>query len=187
MADPYTDPGTGVLVNRFGLTRQTDLDRAERDLTSLALLRLRDRPAPGGYDLAHLQRVHRSVFADIYPWAGQIRTVAIAKSSVFCLPQFIEPSAAAVFGSLHEEQNLRGLRRPAFLDRLAHHLAEVNALHPFREGNGRTQRAFFDQLAGAAGYRLNWRRLDAQRNIDASATAMNGDEAPLRQLLDELL
>lgn len=187
MADPYSDPETGVLVNSLGLTAQGELERVERDLTSFALLRMRDRPLPGGYDLGHLRGFHRAIFADIYPWAGEIRTVAIAKGNLFCLPQFIEPSATAIFGSLHGERNLRGLSRNTFLDRLAHYLGEVNALHPFREGNGRTQRAFFEQLARDAGYSLNWRRMDAQRNIDASVAAMNGDETPLRDMLDELV
>jgi cell filamentation protein len=187
MADPYCDPESGVLVNRFGLVTQAELERVERDLTSFALLRLRDRSLPGDYDLTHLQGFHRAIFGDIYPWAGQIRKVAISKGNLFCLPQFIEPSAAAIFGSLHGERNLRGLVRSTFLDRLAHYLGEVNALHPFREGNGRAQRAFFDQLARDAGYSLDWRRLDAQRNIDASIAAMNGNEAPLRTLLDELV
>jgi cell filamentation protein len=187
MADPYSDPGTGVLVNRLGLTAQPELERVERDLTSFALLRLRDRPLPGGYDLTHLQGFHRSIFADIYPWAGKIRTVAISKGSLFCLPQFIEPSAAAIFGSLNGERNLHGLGRSAFLDRLAHYLGEVNALHPFREGNGRAQRAFFEQLARDAGYSLDWRRLDAQRNTDASIAAMNRNGTLLRDMLDELV
>jgi cell filamentation protein len=98
VADPYTDPESGVLVNRLGLATRPELERVERDLTSFALLRLRDRPLPGGYDLTHLQGFHRAIFADIYPWAGEIRTVAISKGNLFCLPQFIEPSAAVIFG-----------------------------------------------------------------------------------------
>jgi cell filamentation protein len=155
-------------------------------VTSFALLRLRDRSLPGGYDLAHLQEFHRAIFADIYPWAGEVRTVAISKGNLFCLPQFIEPSAAVIFEALRGERNLRGPDRSTFLDRLAHYLGEVNALHPFREGNGRAQRAFFGQLARDAGYSLGWRRLEAQRNIDASIAAMNGNETPLRDMLDDL-
>lgn len=187
MTDPYSDPETGVLVNRLGLTAQPELERAERDLTSFALLRLRDRLLPGGYNLAHLQGFHQAIFADIYPWAGEIRTVAISKGNLFCLPQFIESSAAVIFEELNGERNLRGLGRSAFLGRLAHYLGEVNALHPFREGNGRAQRAFFEQLARDAGYSLDWRRLDAQRNVDVSIAAMNGDETPLRNMLDALV
>lgn len=74
MADPYSDPASGVLVNKLGLATQAELERVERDVTSFALLRLRDRPLPGGYDLAHLQGFHRAIFADIYPpgtaWTG---------------------------------------------------------------------------------------------------------------------
>lgn len=187
MSDPYCDPETGLLVNRLGITTQSELERVERDLTSFALLRIRDRPLPGQYDLAHLQDFHQAIFADLYPWAGEIRTVAISKGNLFCLPQFIEPSAKAIFGALRDERKLRGLSRHLFLDRLAHYLGEVNALHPFREGNGRAQRAFFAQLARDAGYHLDWRHLNAQRNTDASIAAMHGDEAPLRDMLSELI
>ena len=68
--------------------------------------------------------------------AGQIRTVAIAKGAMFCLPQYIESSAAIIFRELHDEDCLRGLRHDMFVERLAYYLGEVNALHPFREGNG---------------------------------------------------
>jgi cell filamentation protein len=184
--DPYSDPVSGVLINKLGLTTQADLDRAERDLTSLALLHLRARPVPGRYDLTHLRAVHKAIFGDIYAWAGEIRTVAIAKGIPFCLPHFIEPSAEAIFRSLHNENFLRGMTRDSFLDRLTYFFGEVNAIHPFREGNGRTQRAFFEQLANDAGFSLNWRRLDARRNTEASVAIMHGDDKPMRSMLDEL-
>jgi cell filamentation protein len=97
----------------------------------------RDSPVPPSYDLSHLCAIHHRVFGDIYDWAGQLRTVAIAKGSWFCLPQYIESSAAEVFRALHGENLLRGLPRNAFVERLTYYLGEVNAVHPFREGNGR--------------------------------------------------
>jgi cell filamentation protein len=66
---------------------------------------------------------------------------------------------------------LRSLERDAFIDRLTYYLGEVNAIHPFREGNGRTQRAFFEQLAYDAGFTLAWQHLDAARNIATLAAA----------------
>jgi cell filamentation protein len=69
----------------------------------------------------------------------------------------------------------------------AHYFAEINSAHPFREGNGRTQRAFVSQLAAAAGYRIEWARLEAQRNVDASRAAHRGDNQPLRAIFDELI
>jgi cell filamentation protein len=82
---------------------------------------------------------------------------------------------------------LRSLERDAFIDRLTYYLGEVNAIHPFREGNGRTQRAFFEQLACDAGFTLAWQHLDAARNIATSAAIMSGDPTPMRKMLDELV
>lgn len=113
--------------------------------------------------------------------------MAIAKDATFCLPQYIESSAAVIFNELRGEGFMRGLNRDAFTGRFAYYLGEVNALHPFREGNGRAQRAFFGQLAHAAGYALTWQHLDPARNIEASAASLRGDSEPLRKMLDALL
>ena len=185
--DPYTDPVTGVLRNRLGLRTAGELQTAEREITHAALVFLRESPVPPGYDLRHLCAIHRRIFGDIYDWAGQLRAVAIAKGSWFCLPQYIESSAAEIFRALHGESLLRGLPRDVFAGRLAYYLGEVNAVHPFREGNGRAQRAFFEQLASDAGFILDWQHLDADRNVAASAAIMHGDPAPMRKMLDELL
>jgi cell filamentation protein len=91
-----------------------------------------------------------------------------------------------VFSALAKEQHLRGLPRTRFVDRLTHYLAEVNAIHPFREGNGRTQRAFFDQLSRDAGWPIDWSSLNRDRNTAASIASLRGDNRPLRALLDEL-
>jgi cell filamentation protein len=185
--DPYSDPATGVLYNKLGLETAAALEAAEREITHAALILLHDSPASATYDLRHLCEIHARIFADIYEWAGQVRTVSIAKGATFCLPQHIGPSAAGIFRNLHGEDILRGLRRDHFVERLTFYLGEVNALHPFREGNGRTQRAFFGQLAHDAGYAIAWRHLDATRNTMASAAIMTGDPEPMRTLLDELV
>lgn len=184
--DPYTDSATGILRNKLGLTTPAGLADAEREITHAALVLLKEAPARGSYGLPHLCDIHRRIFGDIYDWAGQVRTVAISKGSPFCLPQFIESSAAEIFGQLRDERFLRGLTRDGFLGRLTYYLGEINAIHPFREGNGRAQRAFFEQLADDAGYALNWQRLDADRNVAASAAVMRGDSGPMRAMLDEL-
>ena len=185
--DPYADPVTGVLRNELGLSTPAALEAAEREITHAALILLKESPVSPRYDLGHLCAVHHRIFADIYDWAGQLRTVAIAKGSSFCLPQYIESSAAEIFRALHGESLLRGLPRDTFTERLTYYLGEVNAVHPFREGNGRAQRAFFEQLASNAGYILDWQHLDADRNVAASAAIMRGDPAPMRKMLDELV
>jgi|SRR5581483_3666498 len=186
-ADPYTDPSTGVLRNTLGITDDAALARAEADLSLAAIADLGTRILPGDYDLTHLQAFHREIFGDLYPWAGEIRIVAIAKIDLFCLPQHIHSYAAEVFAGLAKEEWLRGLNRTAFVDRFTHYFAEVNAIHPFREGHGRTQRAFFRQLAKQAGWSVRWGRLDAERNVETSQAALRGDNSPLRAVLDDLI
>ena len=185
--DPYSDPVTGLLHNKLGLRSAVALEAAEREITHAALIFLDESPVPPRYDLPHLQGIHQRIFGDIYEWAGRIRTVAIAKTSMFCLPQHIESSAAVIFRELHDEDCLRRLHRNAFVGRLAYYLGEVNALHPFREGNGRAQRAFFGQLARDAGFTLAWQDLDLVRNVEASAAVMRGDPEPMREMLDALV
>jgi cell filamentation protein len=182
--DPYSDPVAGVLYNKLGLGTAAELEAAEREITHAALILLDESPVSPSYDLPHLREIHKRIFGDIYEWAGQIRTVAIAKGAVFCLPQYIDSSAAVIFRELRDEDCLR---RDAFVGRLAYYLGEVNALHPFREGNGRAQRAFFGQLARDAGFTLAWQHLDPVRNVEASAAIMRGDPEPMREMLDALV
>jgi len=95
--------------------------------------------------------------------------------------------ARSKFAALADERHLCGLDRDTFLDRLTHYFAEVNAIHPFREGNGRTQRAFFRQLSQAAGWRLDWSNLDPAGNASASMSSLRGDNEPLHSLLESLV
>jgi cell filamentation protein len=185
--DPYRDPETGVLRNLLGITDPAVLERADADFSALRLAQLHRRKLPGDYDLAHLCGFHRLLFGDVYPWAGQLRTVAIAKGDPFCLPQHIETFAEDMFTRLATAHYLRGLDRPEFIDGLAELLGDLNALHPFRDGNGRTQRAFCAQLARHAGHQLRWAPMDRAENIAAARASLRGDNAPLRALLESLV
>ncbi|MGQ0775851.1 MAG: Fic/DOC family protein [Pseudonocardiales bacterium] len=180
--DPYVD-ASGVLRNRLDISDPQYLEEVEAGLTLAAIVDLGMRSLPGRYDLDHLRSFHREIFGDIYPWAGEIRVVSIAKSDLFCLPQHIESYSAEVFSALAKEHYLRGLTRDGFLGRLTHYFAEVNAVHPFREGNGRAQRAFFRQLSHEAGWPIDWSSLDPDDNIRASMASLRGDNDPLRVVL----
>ena len=186
--DPYTDPATGVLRNALGITDTSVLERVEADLTRAALQELAVSHLPGDYDLAHLLAFHRAIFEDLYAWAGQVRTVPIAKpGAVFASPLFIESFAADLFAQLRRENYLRGLSRGDFVKRLAHYYAEINAIHPAREGNGRAQRAFLGQLADDAGWPIAWSRMDPELNIVASQAGHRGDLAPLVRMFGSLV
>jgi fido (protein-threonine AMPylation protein) len=93
----------------------------------------------------------------VYAWAGQLRTIDISKGgNRFAHHGFIAGAAASIFAGLAVEKYLAGLAPDAFSDRAAHYLGELNALHPFREGNGRAQREFISHLAQANGYYIAW-------------------------------
>jgi cell filamentation protein len=185
--DPYLDLVTGVLHNRLGISDRAELARAEADLTASRLYDLQRTRLTGDYDLDHLRSFHRAIFADVYEWAGELRTVSIGRGGLFCLPGDLLSSGSEVFGRLAHAHYLRGLDRETFVDRLADLLADVNFLHPFREGNGRTQRAFLAQLARDAGHRIRWALMDPGVNISASRAALRGDNTQLRALLERLV
>ncbi len=182
--DPYVDPETGALVNLLGLTDAEGLATSEAQYVALGLHELDQRPLPGAYDVAHLQAFHRHLFGDVYPWAGDFRTVNIARSASFGDWRHIRTYLEQVFADLARENHLAGLGREEFVRRLAHYFGEVNAAHPFREGNGRTQRAFFRQLARDAGWSLRWANVSAEENAAASEASLMGDNGPLEALLD---
>ena len=117
----------------------------------------------------------RKLFQDIYQWAGQVRTVNIAKNTAFAPVQNIDSFAKSTFNGLKADNYLQGLPKGRFLDRAAYHLGEINALHPFRDGNGRAQRAFMDQVAGRAGYAFDWSKTNQREMINASIHSFNAD------------
>jgi cell filamentation protein len=186
--DPYVYPGTDVLRNRLDVRDATDLAEREAALSAIRIAQLERRFIPGGHDLAHLQATHRHIFGDVYSWAGELRTVWISKGGdMFALPEHIDPYLRRLFADLAREGLLRGLGRERFVERLAHYYAELNAVHPFREGNGRAQRAFLGQIAKTAGYPIAWARLDAERNVHAARESHHGGDLALRGMLRDLL
>ncbi len=120
----------------------------------------------------------------MYLWAGELRTVNIRKGNTDFAPLlFMERYATSVFADLAAEKHLKGLDVATFAQRAAHYLAEINAIHPFHEGNGRTQREFMRQLARNAGFALSWQNLSQEDMIMASIAGMNGDLALLQSVL----
>ncbi len=185
--DPYLDPAARVLRNRLGITETDALARAEADVVTARVYRLLRRRLEGGYDLDHFRAFHRCLFGDLYDWAGDLRTVNIARSVSFGHWRHIERYLDLVFLELADEGHLQELDRHDFIRRLAHYLAEVNAAHPFREGNGRTQRAFFGQLATDAGWIVRWSAITPVENDRAAEASMSGDLGPLVKVLERVV
>jgi cell filamentation protein len=182
--DTYCYPGTDILRNKAEITDANELDAYEGELSTLRSIEILENPIAGQFDLAHLQRIHLALFQDIYDWAGKIRTVDISRgNSRFANARFIESAANETFNKLSRENWLKELDADPLSKRLAHYLSEINALHPFREGNGRVQRIFISQLSQATGYQLDYSDLEQEQIYQAMELAFNGDESILAKLI----
>lgn len=172
LLDPYLDPFWQILRNKVHARTAAELAASETELVLVRSMQLTENPIEGRYDLPHVQAIHRHLFQDVYPFAGELRTVNLRKADDvdgwFVPADQLAAAAAVTFGQLKQDKFLRGRPREEFVSGLAEHLAAVNHLHAFREGNGRTQRVFFSQLSARAGYLLHWERVSAEENIAAS-------------------
>jgi cell filamentation protein, protein adenylyltransferase len=171
--DPYVYPGTSVLRNRLGITDPVFLDRQER---SLVVQRSRGLVPRGAFDLAHLRAIHRHLFQDVYDWAGELRTVEISKGrQQFQFRKFIGTGMADVHGRLVRARFLQGLAAAEFAEQVAVIIGDINYIHPFREGNGRTQLQYLKQFAVQAGHPIDLARIDGPKWIAASMASHAAD------------
>lgn len=184
MDKKYCYPDSDVLINKLGIQDENKLHTIERQLTTQNDIALKLNPIKGNFDIKHLQAIHKAIFNDLYSWAGKLRDVNIAKTRMFCLSQHIPAMADDIFGKLRKDKFLVGLKQSDFIDKLSYYMGEVNALHPFREGNGRTQRHFFTQLAECAGYSLDFSKTDRQTLLSADINAMDGKYDELKKVLN---
>lgn len=164
----YCYPNSGVLINKLNIQDAGALHTAEREITSLRLAAAKAQPIIGKLDMRHLQKIHGYLFGDIYGWAGKLRHVNIAKGNQFCLAMNLDTYGTNLFQKLEREHYLIGTSEPV-PHRLAYYFSEINVLHPFREGNGRTQRLFIEYLASVAGYRVGFSTVSTEEMMIASA------------------
>lgn len=181
--DKFVYPN-GVLINKLGLDTTQELNQQEIRFSAFRILELNESPIAGKFDLAHLQAIHKHIFQDVYPWAGETRTVDIGKGNTLFLPyKKIESVFKKITSDLKKENVFTGLPQAEFANRLGGYLGRINTVHPFREGNGRTQRVFTQEIAKKAGYILDWSAIgnDAMRN--ACIAYSDGDASKLVRLI----
>lgn len=179
--DPYCFPGTRILKNIPGIRDRRRLAQFE----AIATTQRADEPLPTGrLGVAHYRALHRPLFQDIYRWAGKFRTVSMSKGrSTFCYPENIAREMEKLFGELKRKKFLKGVSAAVFATETAHFLAELNAIHPFREGNGHTQTTFVVLLGLHAGRIVRVERLRPRRFLAAMVASFGGSELPLRSEL----
>ena len=173
MIDKYVYPGTNILINKFNCRDESELGKIEALSTGGNLAWLQLHPIQGNFDFEHLKRIHHFIFQDLYDWAGQIRDVDIGKNNLFCRAQFINEYAETVFDDFYSSCSKNKNDKDIFIKTLASHYADMNALHPFREGNGRAQREFTRELCLNCGYVFDLTKTKHDAMLSASIASFD--------------
>ncbi len=189
--DPITDDcyeGTTCLINKFCITDEKKLSQLETMITTAKCKELEVTPIDGDFSFNHYKSIHKYIFEDLYDWAGQIRTVAISKKGTnFAMPDTINSLAQSIFSGLQKENCYVGYDREQFIRSIVDLYCKINMLHPFREGNGRTQRVFLTQLIRHAGYDINFSTIDTDELMIATIQSANGVTDYLYSLFRECI
>ena len=167
-----------VLENKLGISDPGELKQLEEEIVPLRTAEIFSSFASASLNFQTLKRIHRVMFSDLYQMAGKVRCVDMIKGNnqvPFCFTQNIDAEQRRIFAQLKKEHHLSGLSRDEFIKRIAWLAGELNALHPFRDGNGRAIRAFLVLLSQHAGYELDYSRVSKDELIEADAMGFMGD------------
>lgn len=182
----YTYPNSDVLVNKLNIRDFDKLSNMERQIVSINETMLISKPVSGEYDLNHMKLIHKKLFGDIYDWAGELRVTNIKKSdSSFCDVANIESDFNLLHKQLKQERYLKYIMsKDELVDSLTKYFAEINRIHPFREGNGRTQRLYFRQMVSEnLCFDLDFTNISSEQMMSASKNAMNGNYDLMRDVM----
>lgn len=142
----YCYKGTDVLINKKNITNNDVLLKVERIHVTYVLSNLYINPIVGNFDVNHYLKIHEVLFQDLYPFAGKLRTENISKGGIpFCRPEFIYDNLKDLLNKMNSK-SYKLTSEDELIDYLAYYYSEINIVHPFREGNGRTQREFFREI-----------------------------------------
>lgn len=185
MTDPYVYPDTNTLINKRNIHDFDKLQKFERLFTTK---RMREPLPEIPLTYEGYKAIHHHIFQDVYEWAGQSRTVSLAKGETFFgPPDHVDSQMQKRFELLKKEKNLKGLSPEKFAATAAAHMNEINAIHPFREGNGRTQRLFLKELARQSGHHLSLQRIKPEPWHKASVRGFAGNNGPMQDLIKEAI
>ncbi|WP_336279641.1 BID domain-containing T4SS effector [Bartonella sp. CB175] len=201
-AENYVYPN-GVLKNKYDIQDQQALNEKIRNETSRAMLTILEEPTPQQFDSEYLQYINYHLYKNIYDWAGRTRNVPITfqDGTIASMP-ILPPTESGVHFArgpriqsglqqlnqmLAEKNNLKGLSREDFIVEAANIFNHINKLHPFRSGNGHTQRLFLTKLAESAGYDIDFSLVTQVRmEIACNLAAKFDDLKPMRKMLDDI-
>lgn len=185
----YCYQDSDVLKNKLNIRNKDELKTAEEEFTAVKQLVLLQDPVKGYFTKTHLLRIHRFLFEDVYPFAGQIRREQISKGdTMFYPPDTIDRELNRVFAAIHENKLLKEKKASEQIQNLSWTMAELNIIHPFREGNGRSIRELIRCMALVYGIHLNWGNTDRDTLIDAAIASVDDSMAfcdVLKQCIDK--
>lgn len=188
--DSYCYPDSDVLINLLGIKDAQQLSEAETEFTTERYLTYESNcSSPTDFSIEHLQHLHHHLFQDLYEWAGKVREVDISKDDTrFCTCSRIAPDAQKVLAPIVQLTEIAThSSRADFVRSIADLYCEMNILHPFREGNGRVQRFFFEELLFTLGYEVKWPDIPEKDWVDANVAGYNLDLAPLIAIFNEAI
>lgn len=183
----YCYPDSNVLINKLNIKDNKKLEKAEKMIVLAKLYDLRQNKLVGKFDKDHFINIHKYLFEDLYPFAGKFRTENIAKDSFsFAEWEFIDSELDRLLLKLKEENFLNDLNKEDMAKKLAYYMSELNVLHPFREGNGRTIREFIRELAYKNGYILDYSKTGSEEMLEAMMKSVI-DETDLAKIIYKCL
>ncbi|WP_087019643.1 Fic/DOC family protein [Thaumasiovibrio subtropicus] len=185
--DPHCYPDSDVLINHLNIRDADLLAEAEVEFVRLRYMDyVSEVNALEDFTMAHFLFLHQVLFQDVYPWAGQPRDVDISKGGTrFCSCQFISTELTRQLKRLPALRDC--MDRDAVVTLSADVFCEINAIHPFREGNGRSTRFFFEELLFVAGYEIVWPSISKEDWIVANIKGFNGDVKGLKDIFDQAI
>lgn len=170
----YCYPDMNVLKNKLNIKDNDVLKTAEEEITLIKQMELLKNPIRGNFTKTHLMNIHKFIFEDIYPFAGKIRREQISKgNTTFYPPNLINRELDKVFSKIKEYNMIREIDEDKIINNLAYVMAELNIIHPFREGNGRSIREFIRTMAKRIGYDLNWGNVNKEDLLEASIQSVD--------------
>ena len=170
----YCYPDSNVLKNKLNIRDNNLLKTAEEEITLIKQMELLKNPIKGNFTKAHLMNIHKFIFEDLYSFAGKIRKEQISKAdTLFYPPNLIDTELDKVFDKIKDKNMLKETEKDKVFDNLAYVMAELNVIHPFREGNGRSIREFIRLMAKRMGYNLNWGNVEKEKLLEASILSVD--------------
>jgi len=183
----YCYPDSSVLKNKLDVRDPVLLRKVEADLSSARQAEIFRTPVVGRFTATHLCNIHRKLLGDVYSFAGHFRREDIAKGPTrFVTYSQIKEKLQRLLGQLQQEKWLENVPFEAFAARSAYYMAELNYIHPFREGNGRAIREFIRLLFLHNGYVVQWDAVDVEALLNAMIDSVY-DTAHLEQILKQCL